>query len=190
VNRFVAVLKNLDELLDIPQPSRSRIILEISADMEDMYDHYADEYAGIHLFGPLGIRERDWDYGAVDGYRLMDGSLRLRPRDMAKLGELVADRGNWNGKRVLSAEWIDESTSPLIVPDANSSERYGYLWWRFYIPTAAGIKEAIVANGIGTQLIAIFPELDLIMVTTGSNDDNGMQFAIGRLISMHILGNI
>jgi hypothetical protein len=43
MNRFAALLKRIDETLDIPQPSRSRVILEISADMEDLYDHYVGQ---------------------------------------------------------------------------------------------------------------------------------------------------
>ncbi len=151
---------------------------------------HADEYADTHLFGPLGIEKWGWDYGMVDGYRLMDGSLQLRPRDMAKLGALVAGRGSWNGKQILSAEWIKESTSPHIVPSEDSPQKYGYLWWLFYIPSSNGIREAVVANGRGSQFIVVFPALDLTVVTTGSNDDNGKQFAIGKLLSAHILNNI
>jgi hypothetical protein len=47
----------------------------------------------------------------------------------------------------------------------------------------------VVANGKGSQFIVVVPPLDLV-VTTGSNDENGMQFAIGILLSAHILPNI
>jgi len=151
---------------------------------------HADEYASTHLFGPLGIERWNWDYGMVDGYSLMDGSLMLRPRDMAKLGTLVADRGSWNGEQVVTAEWIAESTSPHIIPSEEGSEKYGYLWWLFFIPSSSGVQEAIVANGKGSQFIAVFPALDLVIVTTGSNDDNGMQFAIGKLLSMYVLSSV
>jgi CubicO group peptidase (beta-lactamase class C family) len=151
---------------------------------------HADEFAAAHLFAPLGIDEWNWDYGMVDGFRLMDGSLMLRPRDMAKLGALVADRGRWNGKQVVSAEWIEESTAPHIVPSEGNPEKYGYLWWLFYIPSESGTRKAVVANGKGSQLIAVFPELDLVVVTTGANDENGMQFAIGKLLSAYVLSGM
>jgi CubicO group peptidase (beta-lactamase class C family) len=158
--------------------------------VKDATGKHADEYAAAHLFKPLGIKRWNWDYGMVDGYRLMDGSLMLRPRDMAKLGMLVAERGNWNGEQVVSAEWIKESTAPHIVPSEDGPEKYGYLWWLFFIPSNSGIQEAIVANGVGSQFIVVFPAFDLIVVTTGSNDENGKQFAIGELLSTHILNNV
>lgn len=147
----------------------------------------ADKFAGINLFGPLGIDKWNWDYGMVDGYPLMDGSLMLRPRDMAKLGELVADGGRWNGNQVVSREWIEESTAPHIVTSVDAPEKYGYLWWRFYVPSSAGTREAVVANGLGSQLIAVFPALNLVVVTTGANDENGMQFAIAKLLAARVL---
>jgi CubicO group peptidase (beta-lactamase class C family) len=151
---------------------------------------HADEYAAEYLFKPLGIKQWNWDYGMVDGYRLMDGSLALRPRDMAKLGALVAGGGTWKQEQIVSAEWIRESTSPHVVPSENAPEKYGYLWWLFYLPSNAGLQEAVVANGKGSQFIAVLPSLDLVVVTTGANDENGKQFAIGRLLSKHILDGI
>ena len=135
----------------------------------------------------LPIKKWNWDYGMVDGFRLMDGSLMLRPRDMARLGALVAGRGSWKGNQVVSREWIEESTAPHIVPSEDGPEQYGYLWWLFYIPSTTGTKEAVVANGAGSQLIGVFPALDLVVVTTGANDENGMQFAIGKLLSARVL---
>jgi len=151
---------------------------------------HADKFSAAHLFGPLGIEKWSWDFGMVDGYRLMDGSLMLRPRDMAKLGALVGGRGSWNRKQVVSEEWIEESTAPHITPSEEGPEKYGYLWWLFYIPSGTGTQEAVVANGAGSQLIAVFPALNLVVVTTGANDENGMQFAIGKLISAHVLSNM
>jgi len=151
---------------------------------------HADEFAARYLFHPLGIEEWNWDYGMVDGYRMMDGSLQLRPRDMVKIGTLVANRGTWNGARVVSAEWIEQSTAPLIATSQGAPEKYGYLWWRFYIPSRGGVREAVVANGLGSQFIVVFPAFDLVVVTTGSNDENGMQFAIGKLLSARVLDKI
>ena len=150
---------------------------------------HADKFSAAHLFGPLGIEKWNWDYGMVDGYRLMDGSLMLMPRDMAKIGTIVASRGSWNGKQVVSPEWIEESTASQNIPSEEGPEKYGYLWWLFDIPSSTGIQEAVVANGRGSQIIAVFRELDLVIVTTGANDENGMQLAIGRLLSVHILSN-
>ncbi|MGD8277382.1 MAG: serine hydrolase, partial [Gemmatimonadota bacterium] len=67
----------------------------------------ADVFAREVLFEPLGIRAYDWEYGKVDGYPQMDGTLRLRPRDLARIGTMVASGGRWNGKQVIGRMWID-----------------------------------------------------------------------------------
>src|SRR5262249_30268582 len=86
------------------------------------------------LFEPMGIRDWAW---ATDmrGRELAFTGLRMRPRDLAKLGQLVLDRGRWQGRELVPATWIDESTRPRLptgvdVPDASGrSFGYGYQWW-------------------------------------------------------------
>ncbi len=148
-------------------------------------DHFADQF----LFAPLGIKEWSWAYGERDGYRLMDGSLHMRPRDMAKLGSLILRDGLWQGKQVISADWVHESTAPRLPTDEESGE-YGYLWWLRSIPTPGGARQMIFANGWGSQFIVIFPELDMVVVTTGGNEDNGKHFAIGMMLSQHLLPHL
>jgi CubicO group peptidase (beta-lactamase class C family) len=63
----------------------------------------------------------------------------LTPCSIAKLGALVACRGSWNGKQIVTAEWIEESTSAPIIPWEEDPETYGYLWRLFYIPSSTGI---------------------------------------------------
>jgi CubicO group peptidase (beta-lactamase class C family) len=121
----------------------------------------ADEIARDVLFGPLGIVDYHWEYtpaGQVD----TGGHIHMRPRDMAKLGQLMLNGGLWNGERLLSESWIRESTarqSPADGPD------YGYLWWRRQ--TMAGTR-AFFASGNGGQSIIVVPDLDLVAVFTGS----------------------
>ena len=61
----------------------------------------ADAYAARHLFAPLGITSWDWEDGRTDGYPRLYGTLRLRPRDLAKLGSLVLSGGRWKGRQVV-----------------------------------------------------------------------------------------
>lgn len=145
---------------------------------------HADVFAERNLFGPLGITAYDWSYMAKDGYRLMDGSLQLRPRDMAKLGMLLRNQGLWQGRRVVSAEWIRQSTAPQISTDG--PEKYGYFWWLGEFPGRDGVEPVVFANGHGSQFIAWLPERDLIVVTTGGNEDNGKHFAILKVLSQYL----
>ncbi len=67
---------------------------------------HADAFAQDVLFDPLGIRSYDWSFGKEGGYVLMDGSLRMRPRDLAKIGTLVARKGRWDGRQVIGGKSI------------------------------------------------------------------------------------
>ena len=141
---------------------------------------HADVFAGEHLFGPLGITDYDWSFMAEDGYRLMDGSLQLRPRDMARLGALLSDGGRWQDRQVVSADWIRQSTTPHIATDG--PEKYGYLWWLGEFPGRDGMEPLVFANGHGSQFIAWSPGRGMVLVVTGGNEDNGKHFAIMEVV--------
>lgn len=146
---------------------------------------HADAYAEEHLFGPLGFGAYDWEYGRWEGYPLMDGSLHLLPRDMAKLGQLILDGGRWQGKQVVSEEWISTSTAAHVNVD--DPEEYGYLWWRAKAPYEDRVIKGVYASGWGSQFIFAVPEYDLVVVTTGGNHDNGMNFAPAKMFPEYIL---
>ena len=141
----------------------------------------ADEFAARYLFEPLQITEWDWEEGKQDGFPSLAGTLQLRPLDMAKIGQLVLDRGRWRGKQVVSEEWIAESTAPTIST-LRDVQRYGYLWWRLDAPLDAGRYPVIVASGWGSQFIHIVPAFDAVLVTTGGNHLNGKTFAIDQVL--------
>jgi CubicO group peptidase (beta-lactamase class C family) len=69
-----------------------------------------DEFARATLFDPLGITKMEWI--RVRGDTDAGGGLRLRPRDMAKIGQLVLAGGRWNDRQVVSKAWIETSTAP------------------------------------------------------------------------------
>jgi len=146
----------------------------------------ADAWAAEVLFAPLGIEAWDWDYGKDGGYVLMDGSLQLRPLDLAKIGAMVANGGRWAGEQVVSQRWIDELTR-LRFQTGQPLGGYGDLWWLGDLPTEHGTEPMIVANGWGSQFIVIFPEMDMVVVTTGGNDDNGRHLDIGVVLSRTLI---
>lgn len=133
---------------------------------------YADEFAKQFLFESLGITEYRWDDFRQNGYPLCGGALWLRPLDMAKIGLMVLQNGKWQGKQVVSEKWIEESIT-AHVETGIGSDRYGYQWWISDIVSGNQSHRLIWANGMGSQFIFIFPELDMIIVTTGGNWKNG-----------------
>jgi CubicO group peptidase (beta-lactamase class C family) len=143
---------------------------------------HADEFAERHLFTPLGIQEWDWGRGSVEGYPSMAGTLELRPLDMAKLGQLVLNKGRWNGRQVVPSEWINESTTRAMTVGSGEDE-YGYLWWLAPVTVGDTPQKLIVASGWGSQFIHIVPRLDAVLVTTGGNNFNGRTFDFGRIMA-------
>jgi CubicO group peptidase (beta-lactamase class C family) len=104
----------------------------------------------------------------------------MRPRDMAKLGKLVLDEGTWEGRRVVSSDWIREATQVRLKPSAG--DEYGYLWWGFDEPPP-GVDFAV---GKGSQYILALPAFDMVLVTTGGNDFSSKQPAILAVLEEHL----
>src|SRR6516225_4621380 len=132
-----------------------------------------DAFAKETLFDPLGIEAWDWDYHA--GFNPAAGAgLRLRPRDLAKIGQLVLERGKWHGRQIVSSSWIEDSTTPRLSgndaammfyrPEGISS--YGYLWWLGRSPPEHPERDMIAGGGYGGQRVFILPSLGAVVVTT------------------------
>lgn len=121
-----------------------------------------DEFAREALFEPLGITHVAWERyrGEVDA----GGGLHLRPRDMAKIGQLVLAGGLWSSRQIVSKTWIEASTAPRLKATDNQS--YGYLWWLGRARLDGGTVQWIGALGRGGQAIRIVPERDLVVVVT------------------------
>jgi CubicO group peptidase (beta-lactamase class C family) len=125
-----------------------------------------DEFAEKNLFSPLGITNYEWDFINPDMIHA-SGNLKLRPRDLAKFGYLFLNGGEWDGKRIVSEEWVGESTVERI--SLSTSVGYGYQWWQSRYRSGSNVFEAFHASGWGGQSILVFPDLDMVVVFTGGN---------------------
>ena len=121
-----------------------------------------DEFAREALFEPMGIADFEWT--RVRGDSDAGGGLRLRPRDMAKIGQLVLAGGRWNDRQIVSKASIDASMTPRL--EATGPYFYGYLWWLGRSLVNGREVHWDGALGRGGQSIRIVPELDLVVVVT------------------------
>ena len=121
-----------------------------------------DEFARETLFEPMGITDFEWP--RVKGDTNAGGGLRLRPRDMAKIGQLVLAGGRWNDRQIVSKAWIDASMTPRL--EATGPYFYGYLWWLGRSLHDGREIHWAAALGRGGQSIRIVPDLDLVVVVT------------------------
>ncbi|WBB97868.1 serine hydrolase [Solwaraspora sp. WMMA2080] len=128
-----------------------------------------EAYGRAKLFAPLGVEQFHWMAGD-DGVASPASGLRLAPRDLARIGELVLAGGVWAGRRLVPASWISEMLEPRL-PTGWSAE-YGYHW---YLQALAGHRTAS-AMGNGGQRLIVLPDLELAVAVTAGNYDDPEQW--------------
>jgi CubicO group peptidase (beta-lactamase class C family) len=134
-----------------------------------------EEFAEEALLEPLGIQEEVWDR-FPNGDAVTSGGLRLRPRDLAKLGQLVLDGGVWHGRPIVSAGWIKQMIAPQSPRGSwfGFARSYGYLWWQGQSLIGDHDIEWVGALGRGGQRLYVVPTLNLVVaVTAGLYTANG-----------------
>jgi len=129
-----------------------------------------DAFAETYLFAPLGITDYAW-HRHRDGTINTQGGLALRPRDMAKIGQMMLDGGVYQGRRVVSQAWVDAATSTHL-PRAPGGFGYGYQWYRVSAEICGTPVSGFAAIGRGGQYIIAAPALDLLAVFTSEPYDN------------------
>jgi CubicO group peptidase (beta-lactamase class C family) len=120
------------------------------------------EFAREALFEPLGISAYEWAVGR-DGIASAASGLRLRPCDLLRIGSLALAGGEWGGRRIVSAAWLDASFTPAI-PTGDGLE-YGRLWFL----GEAGNRRWMAGFGNGGQRLWLMPDADLATVIFSGN---------------------
>ena len=149
-------------------------------------------FAEQHLFAPLSIESYRWySFPKSPQMAVASSTLYFRPRDMAKIGQLVLDGGVWKGTRVVSEAWVTRFTqrSIDIVADENPlpilDPGYGFLWWLGSFP--ARNTETCFAAGYGGQFIFVIPELKMVVVFTAGGFENRNYDALLQIMNQYIL---
>ena len=137
-------------------------------------------YARERLFAPLGITDWEW-MSDLRGRPLAFAGLRMRPYDLARIGQLVLQRGAWNGRQIVPADWIDTSLRPHA--DIGDGRHYGYQWWLGTTRVLGAEQAWAAAFGNGGQRLFLVPGLDLVVVLTAGmyNDEAGLA-KVNRLL--------
>lgn len=136
--------------------------------------------------GPIGLTKWDWGVsGEVDGVKLNNAAgtpskapgIQITARQMARFGYLYLNRGNWNGKQILPASFVEEAGRNQ-VPGAGASTflhgRYGLYWWTNDVmpngrrPWPAAPPRAYTAHGHGCNFCFVIPEWNMVLVRMGT----------------------
>jgi len=124
-------------------------IIDRSTDMK------VEEFAEEFLFKPIGISRKNWTWrDDRDNINIGGWGLFMTQRAMARIGLLCLNSGKWNETQVISANWIEKSTTSDI-----EDAEYGYLWWIE--------PDCYVAAGMYGQCIFIYPVEEVVVVFTG-----------------------
>jgi len=152
--------------------------------VEIVVDEPLVEYADKNLFGPMGITNYKWRFKADSSSAGTFNQMYLRPRDMLKLGIMYKDQGVWQGKQIVSADWIKRTF-------AKDDVEFGYLWRHKDFEANGKRYESYMATGNGGQKVNIWPELNMITVFTGGNYNSfalyGRNTPPNEMIPKHIL---
>jgi CubicO group peptidase (beta-lactamase class C family) len=132
-----------------------------------------ENYSDSALFSKLGITDYHWQISPT-GLPMTGGGLGLRSRDLLKIGQLYLNKGNWNKEQIISEAFVEASTQPKAEVGMFDYE-YGYLWWLSEFGKQNEKVKASFMSGSGGNKIAIFPDLDLVVVLTSTYFNGGME---------------
>ncbi|MFA5262580.1 MAG: serine hydrolase [Opitutaceae bacterium] len=127
------------------------------------------DYLQPRLFAPLGIEKPVWD-ASPQGVSLGGFGLNLRTEDIAMFGQLLLQQGEWQGKRILPAAWVELATSRQASngsnPDSDWDQGYGFQFWRCR-------NGAFRGDGAFGQYCIVMPQCDTVIAITSGTKDMG-----------------
>jgi CubicO group peptidase (beta-lactamase class C family) len=144
-----------------------------------------DVLAQEEIFAPLGINDVEWYKSPFNNVAMSSTGLNLRPRDWAKIGQLVLNRGSWEGRQIVPASWVDQSTAEQIKTEGPQS--YGYQWWLGRSLEENREVQWIAAMGFNSQKTIIIPALDMVVVFNASRQSKNMVAPELDLLDRYIL---
>ncbi len=130
------------------------------------------QYMQERIWTPLGMESDAYWMKDDHGMEMAFAGMNATARDYAKLGELYRLKGQWQGKQIVSSQWVYESVTPdapHLMPNTDSRETplgYGYQWW---VP--ASTEGEYSAIGVYNQFIYVNPSRDLVIVKLSANSD-------------------
>ncbi len=125
------------------------------------------DYLRPRLFEPLGIENPEWGT-SPQGNTLGGWGLKIRTEDIAKFGQLYLQKGEWNGKQLIPASWVEQATAKQVSngsdPTKDWDQGYGFQFWRCRHGAYRG-------DGAHGQFCIVLPEQDAVVALTANTRD-------------------
>lgn len=151
----------------------------LSAAIREITGQNLTEYLAPRLFEPMGITKLFWQR-CPKGTELGGWGLYLLPEDMAKLGLLMLNRGCWNGRQLVPADWIDEMSEKWMdTPKEIGLYGYGYQVWM------CERQGSFQFNGMLGQNVFVFPDIDMVIVTTAGSEELFQVSGISEIVEKY-----
>lgn len=135
-----------------------------------------DQFAEDVLFQPLGIENYEWVAGTQGDPSAASG-LRMTARDLARIGRMVLNKGQYDGKQIVPADWLERSLK--VHAETPIELRYGYSWW---LAPYGDPPVWAAALGNGGQRLSLYPRLDMTVVVQAglynATDDSEMPVSL------------
>jgi CubicO group peptidase (beta-lactamase class C family) len=133
------------------------------------------------LFGKIGITNLEW-LSYKDGLTMGAFGILTTPREMAKIGQLVMNNGQWNGEQIVSSAWINEMIREKVSANETRETNitFGYYWWR---DTDRNIE---FMRGHGGQYVFINKNKNIMVVITSEPNTQGrFQLSLNQGLSIY-----
>ena len=157
----------------------------ISAVLQHQTGKTTKDWAKEVLFSKLDMKNYDWVV-YKDGITMGAFGIMITPREMARIGHLVLNKGNWNGQQIVNSVWIEEMTTTKVPKEKvnHYDTSFGYMWW---IDESRGI---VFMWGHGGQHVFIKPSKNLVIVTTADKTDDYGNFGFTLDKALDIIDRI
>ena len=138
------------------------------------------------IYQPIGLKENEWQVGYGKTFKVNDlelvanwGGAAFTPRAAARIGRLMLNKGNWDGKQLISSSWVEKvvkyAGTPL--PSRAGEETYaaacGLAWYtNFDGVWQRAPRDLFFGSGAGNQIMIVIPSLNMIIVRNGEDMHN------------------
>lgn len=144
----------------------------------------AKDFIKNEILDKLSITNYSWQTH-ISGLPQAGSRASITSRDMLKWGSIVLNKGKWNGKQFIPADYLAKATSGIVNPTEDwmpDTYRYGYFWYRAPLAVDDKNYDATFAWGGGGQRVIVVDELDLTIVITGHDREDQIMTQISKIV--------